>query len=523
MGIDTAHPQYTKRKPDWTKMRDFYEGEDAVKARGEIYLPTTKAMRLDGMAQGKPGREEYDAYKLRAVFPDYVKDAVEAYLGLLHQKPPNIELPEQMEPLRLKATSHGESLELLLRRINEEQLITGRGGLLADLPLNPDPAKPIPYIEIYSAESIRNWDDGEFNEGEATLNLVVLDESGLKRGLNFEWTEVTKYRVLMLGAADVNEKDGKAQYKVGVYTGDGTSVPTFVESDMKVPSLRGTPMTKIPFTFFNTKDLVAAPDLPPLKGLGKDCLTIYRSEADYRQNLFMQGQDTFVIVGDIKRPECADKNAIASTETGEPVRTGAGALIHLDTGGKAEYVGVKSEGLQEQRVAVENDRKRAETKSGQLIDATKGSGDVESGEALKVRVAAQTATLHQIARTAAGALETILKDIATWMNLDPEKVKVEPNLEFADYEMSGKDLKDLMEAKRLGAPISRKSVHGLISDKGLTKMPFEEEMEEIDQETIDDVAKGLVVLPGDEEQNDPNSQKPGEKKKPDPKKPASKE
>lgn len=521
MGIDTAHPQYTKRKPDWTKMRDFYDGEDAVKARGETYLPSTKAMRLDGMGQGKPGREEYDAYKMRAIFPDYVKDAVEAYLGLLHQKPPNIELPEQMEPLRLKATSHGESLELLLRRINEEQLITGRGGLLADLPKNPDPANPLPYIEIYTAESIRNWDDGEFNEGEATLNLVILDESGLKRGLNFEWTEVSKYRVLMLGEVDANEKDGKAQYKVGVYESSGSGVPTFVESQMKPPSLRGSVMTKIPFTFFNTKDLVASPDLPPLKGLGKDCLAIYRSEADYRQNLFMQGQDTFVITGDIKQPEKCDKNELSAVEKGEPIRTGAGALIHLDTNGKAEYVGVKGEGLQEQRVAVENDRKRAETKSGQLIDATKGSGEVESGEALKVRVAAQTATLHQIARTAAGALESILKDIATWMNLDPNKVKVEPNLEFADYEMSGKDLKDLMEAKRLGAPISRKSIHGLISDKGLTKMPFEDEMEEIDQELVDDVKKGLFVPPGEEAQEDekPGNKKPADKtsKKPEPK------
>lgn len=153
MGIDNAHPQYTARKPDWTKMRDFYAGEDAVKARGEVYLPTTKAMRLDGMAQGQTGREEYEAYKMRAVFPDYVKDAVEAYLGLLHQKPPTIELPAAMEALRLKATSHGESLEQLLRRVNEQQLVTGRGGLLADLPLNPDPANPIPYIEIYTAES----------------------------------------------------------------------------------------------------------------------------------------------------------------------------------------------------------------------------------------------------------------------------------------------------------------------------------------------------------------------------------
>src|SRR5690554_4386260 len=104
-----------------------------------------------------------------------------------------------MKPLRDQATIHGESLAMLLRRINTEQLITGRLGLLADLPEEPDPANPMPYIATYIAEAILNWDDAEEVDGYNSLNLVVLDESGFIRDADFQWKQIKKYRVLQLG------------------------------------------------------------------------------------------------------------------------------------------------------------------------------------------------------------------------------------------------------------------------------------------------------------------------------------
>jgi hypothetical protein len=476
MALDSTHPEYNARKSEWTMMRDFYEGETKVKAKGEVYLPATASMRLDGMAHNQLGRQVYNAYLERAVFPEYVKDAVEAYIGLLHQKPATIELPTALEPLREKATTHGESLDLLLRRINEEQLVSGRGGLLLDLPVVPDPANPLPYLALYNAESIRNWDDGDIEEGEARLNLVVLDESGYKRGADLEWKPVTKFRVLVLGEAEENEPEGTAHYRVGVFQEEGlNAVPSFVDSDMTEPMIRGVGLEKIPFTFFNSKDITAHPDVPPLLALGRACLSIYRGEADYRQNLFMQGQDTFVIIGDRKRME----NSAADADD-EPLRTGAGSRIELETGGDAKYVGVSSNGLTEQREALKNDRTRAENRAGQLVDSR--GGDKESGEALKTRVAAQAATLNQIAMTGAAALQKALRDAAEWLGADPEQVKVQPNLEFTDYEMTGENLVKLMTAKSMGAPISLRSIHNLMTDQGLTRLDYETEQEEIETE-----------------------------------------
>lgn len=487
MAIDSVQPLYNARLEDWVTMRDLYKGERHVKSKGLTYLPATQSMVIDGMKNSTSlGMIAYEAYKMRAVFPDYLKDAVEAYIGLLHQKPPTIELPAVMEPLRERATVHGESLNLLLRRINEEQLVTGRCGLLLDLPVTPDPTNPIPYIELYISESIRNWDDGEINEGQTALNMVVLDESGYKRD-GFEWTIVGKYRVLQLGPSLTAQEgeEGSLEYSVGAFTNEGGGAPTFVESDMQIPVLRGKALDEIPFVFVNSKDIVPTPDEPPLMGVGSACLAIYRGEADYRQNLFMQGQDTLVIIGDRKKSPSEDLSS------GDDVRTGAGTYIELEAqpGASAEYIGVTATGLAEQRVALENDRKRAEGKSGQLIDAK--NGNVESGEALKTRLGAQTAALNQIAQTGAAALEQMLRIGAKWMGADPEKVKVTPNLEFADFDMTGENLVKLMTARAMGAPLSKGSIHALMVDQGLTKLDYETEVDTISEENAQD-----APLPG---------------------------
>lgn len=513
MALNSVHPQYAEHKPDWDQLRDAAKGERAVKAKGQLYLPPTSGMILDGLngpnngltynpAGGNGagtggnsagaafgnrnlGQVAYDAYKLRAVFPEYVSDALEYFMGSLHNKSPVIELPEEMEAMRNNATPLGEPLEILLQRINLEQLTTGRVGILLDLPKNPDPANPLPFIALYVAESIINWDDqtsdgdGEDAVDEGTqreaLNLVVLDESGVKRNTDFEWEKVERYRVLQLGAIGINEPNGTAVYTQGLFQNETDTGLTYDESKMIAPMIRGKTLSSIPFKFINTKDISPEPDSSPLISLCRQCFTIYRGEADYRQNLFMQGQDTLVVIGARQRNSLPGEDA-----TEEPLRTGAGARIDLELQGDAKYVGVNSQGLAEQRTALANDRKRCESRSGQLIDATQG--DKESGAALKTRVGAQTATLNQIAKTAALALEMLLKQCAEWMGADPEKVKVTPNLEFADYQMAGQDLGNLMTAKRNGAPLSMESIHRLAVQGNLTNLDYQTEMDKIKAE-----------------------------------------
>jgi hypothetical protein len=495
--FEQKHPLFAHYYEDWEMMRDLYHGERVVKDKGVMYLPATPGMVMDGMSPNAPGRIAYDNYKHRAVFHDFVKEAVQAYIGLLHQKPPTIELPPELEAMREQATAERESLEQLLRRINEGQLLTGRIGLLLDVDTD-EAGAPMPYIATYDTERVSNWDNGGMTETNAleSLNLVILNESGLVRGSDFAWRARRKYRVLMLATPDVSEQvmadleDGDSVngeglyapdyevgepdvfYAAGVFEDDQDFAPELMIN----PMIRGQKLDEIPFVFINTKDIVSRPDDPPLLGLGRLSLAIYRAEADYRQCLFMQAQDTLVVIGG---------------KEGDDIRTGAGASINVDIGGDAKYIGVGAVGLPEMRSSLENDMNQARAKSGQLVSTA--AQNVESGEALKTRIAAQTATLNQIALTGAAGLQKILQLTAKWLGADPTKVVVTPNLEFADFMIPGQELLQLMTAKNMGAPISKESIHGVMVDRGLTQNSFEEEMDQIADE---DPLLGTVGLPG---------------------------
>ena len=461
MALDSTHPLYSTFLTDWKMCRDSYRGERIVKNAGQLYLPATSGMVADGMntEQGL-GYQAYQAYKERAVFHDYVKQAVETMIGMMWAKPPTIELPPQLEDMRDSATTKNESLNQLLRRINEQQLVAGRCGILLDLPTTPNPEQPLPYIAMYNAEHIINWDDGLRDEVVVdSLNMVVLDESEYVRNADFEWEFEDKFRVLLLGETLENEASG--DYSVGVFDEDTTN---FNENAMITPSIRGNTLQEIPFVFVNSKDIVATPDDPPLLGLARLGMAIYRGEADYRQSLFLQGQDTLVVVG------AGEDN----------FRVGAGASLTLPQGGDAKFIGVSSDGLGEQRQALENDKMQASNKSGELVDTR--SREKESGDALRTRSAAQTATLNQIALAGAEGLQTLLRKAAVWVGANPDEVVVTPNLDFANQEMTGKALMELMTAKTLGAPLSSQSIHRTMQNKDMTELDYEEELALIDEE-----------------------------------------
>jgi hypothetical protein len=279
MSLSSVHPEYTDLFGSWSLMRDTYKGEKAVKDKGIAYLPATSSMIMNGMQVGGAGAAMYDAYKMRSYFPDIVVEAVHAMLGVMHNHPPEFQLPDKMSGLIERATDNGESLAMLLRRINEQQIIAGRLGLLVDFDSGIKVGE-LPYIALYRAEAIKNWDTATATLGREHLNLVVLDESGMVRDADFTWTKKDRYRVLVLGDLSENEYVGEATYRFGVYTDED-----FSEEKLIAPRLIGRQLNEIPFTFVNSRDIAAKPEEPPLIGLARLAMLIYRSEADYRQSL----------------------------------------------------------------------------------------------------------------------------------------------------------------------------------------------------------------------------------------------
>jgi hypothetical protein len=483
MALPDKHPEYVNRLGEWIQMQDTYDGERAVKTKRLDYLPATEGMIQDGMnTPSSPGWKDYEGYLLRAVFRNFVKEAVQAMVGILHNKPAIITLPPRLEGMMQSATIQGETLQQLVRRIFVGQLVKGRLGLLVDAPTGQDVNKALPYIAVYDAERIINWDAGRLNEGRNVLQLVVLDESGYRRE-GFTWKNERKYRVLARGVPEDLESGWEtpapdAEYALCVKVND-SSMPT--QKDFIVPHIGGVTLKEIPFVFINANDCVPEPEVPPLLNLSNLSLAIYRAEADYRQTLYLQGQQTLVLIG--TEGDDGDENT--------PLRIGNKGMIQMKQGSDAKYIGVSASGLAEMRQSLTNDKTDAAAEGVAFLDV--GNSAHESGEALRVRVAARTTTISSIAHAAESGIERALKWAAEWVGEDPDTVKVELPKDFADQTVQGAMLLAIMQAKQLGLPLSLKSLHGLMRANDMTELTFDEENDQIEAES--ETMLGTMVGP----------------------------
>lgn len=471
MSIDATHPDFDAKIDDWNQMADTYAGARAVKAARQNYLPATKSMVLDGAYEGSdPGYSVYNGYLRRAVFPDLVKIAAHTMVGLIMKDPSTYVLPKAMEGLLARATNEGESLEALHRRILLAQLTKGRFGLAVDVAEDVD----LPYFVGYEAESITNWDTFSSPGQVNNLSFVITREEERSLVDGFSWDTNTVYRALILDEqgtyATYTEQDGNA-------------------SSIVRPSFNGRNLDFIPFNFIGALDLVPTPGTIPLLGISNSALSIYTGEADFRQTLHMLGQDTLVVMGVAPGGEEDDDQ--------EETRVGANAILELPEGGDAKYVGINGNGLTEQRQALSDDYQRAAAEGSRLLENT--AAQAESGEALKVRVAAKTTTLTAVSIAAAAGLEAGLKNIARFMGIDPNEVRVEPNTDFVQDSLPPQEVLALVQAKNEGAPLSFESIHEYLRNHDYTDLNLQEELALMagEAEVIEAIKASRIVEPTD--------------------------
>ncbi len=479
MSIESKHPEFIAVETDYRVMRDSFAGERQIKEGTFAYLPATSGQVIDGALKStrQPGFKAYANYLARARYPDLVRQATGTLVGVMVKEPAVIELPPEMEGIRNNATRKGETLQALLRRIYEQQLLNGRFGLLVDFPQSPEAfgLPELPHFVEYIAEHIINWDDERMTEfGSNILNFAVFNETLQVRGKDgidiFEWTEERRFRVAFLEPEDPEQELSPSNpmvYKTFTKNDD-------IQSDTITPMFKGVASNEIPFVFIGANDHNAMPDEIPLLGLAHLSLHLYRTGADYYHALHVIGSDTLVIKG-----EEIGKGGDTKDET-EVTRVGTGAGIRLESEGDAAFIGLASEGIPEQRIALQNDLTEAREHGARLLEPRKGQA--ESGEALRTRISSATANLHQIALTGAAGLERALKQAAQWMGLDPELVVVTPNLDFTQVHIEPRQLVDLVAAKTSGAPLSEESIHTWMQENNLTRKTLEEEKEALAKE-----------------------------------------
>lgn len=317
---DYILPELVEKLPQWQLVADCYLGQDAIKAKGEIYLPNPSPINEDEDVRQK----RYEDYQKRAVYHNATRRTAKIMAGLVFAKYPTLNLPTALQELSKNIDGGKKTLVQQARQALIMLMLKGRGGLLADFSTNIGNTTKAqmrqlglrPTIKLYEPENIINWRVENINN-QAKLILVVIRESFVKKDDGFRAEYGEQLLVLRL-------ENGIATSEIYQKNGSWQSVTKSVITDNN-----GVPFDTLPFTFFGADDNDETIDDAPLYDLAVLNLAHYRNSADYEEGNFIAGQPTLFITG---LTEGWYQDVI---KDGNPIRLGSRSANLLGSGSNA--------------------------------------------------------------------------------------------------------------------------------------------------------------------------------------------
>ncbi len=407
MPVDTPHPQYALYAPIWTKIRDCLDGEDAIKAKGQLYLPPLNGQRA----------AEYAAYLQRATFHNATGATLLEAVGVIFRKPPVLAppLPEALQEWPQDVTLSGVPLTTFLRQCVTSQIAFARYGVLLDMP-PPGAGVALPKLAGYPPEAITLWRE-EIRRGVKTLTLVVLKEVEEQIDPDgFGSTLTTVYRVL--------DFDAEGWYRQRLFRRQGDA---WIETEVTPPpNRRQERLSFLPFVFFGASDLTPDCEKPMLLDLVNTNLAHYRQSADYRNLLHW---------GAVVQPYVATNDDISE------IYFGASSALILRQGDSAGFLEAGGASISAQKEALMDDEARMASYGAKIFQEKAG---VEAAETVFLRQAARTATLSTVADTASRGFTQLLRWAVWWAGAaetpTASPVSLTVNSEFIESTMAPADL-----------------------------------------------------------------------------------
>ena len=458
MPVDSQHPQYKKRSPQWVKCHDVIEGADAVKEKGTQYLP----------ALSNQSDPQYNAYKLRATFFAATARTVQGLVGAIFRKPAHSVYPESYISHTQYLTTDGLNLEDFAQEVTSEIMSVSRLGLLVDVS-EQEGTDDRAYVATYLAENIVNWETTKIGNLEK-LTKVVLRESYIKDPEDeFSHESAIQYRVLRL----INNKDGTAK----IYTQElwrktnDEEKYTLVADSVKSPTRGGTPLEEIPFVFINSDNLTPTPSKPMMLDMVEVNLSHYRSSADIEHGAHFTALPTPWVAGFPAGTKLSIGSGIAWVT--EEVNAKAGML---------EYTG---QGLDAIEKRMQKKEDQMAILGARMLEAQKAG--VESEGAMKLRGAGEGGALGMTAKTISSGITKVLKLVAWWSKISDaeiDKIEYQLNNDYSSAKLSPQELAALMQAWQGGGISQDTFLYNLKTGEMLpADRTIEEEKDMIDTET----------------------------------------
>lgn len=453
---DKTHPQYKDMVEVWAACRAAKKGQRAIHAGGTTYLP-----RLSGQTDN-----EYSAYMMRAQFYNATGRTVEGMVGLLFRKKPNRTILPAMEPWEKDINLAGLSAEGLARKITEDVLVVGRGGLLVDhtvSPVNQDGTRMTmaqaansnqrPYLTYYVAEDILDWELGRVN------NIIKLVRVALSEKVS-----------------ELESKDGLQVRELALV--DGRYIQNIYRKNDKgwflfetlVPVKNGSALPEIPFLFVGPKEPDSNVQDPPIEDLVYVNISHYRNSADLENGIHKSGLPVLAIIG--LQNKINEKGEEIPTE----VQVGTDTALILPEGGDAKYIQCGESGFTALENAMDRKEEQMAALGARMIAPEKKQA--EAAETAGIRRGGENSVLASIAGVISMQIEKALRMMADWAGLNANEVTYALNKDYLPMAMDAATLTALMNAWQSGG-ISEQTLFeclqaGEIIDESVT---FEDEQE----------------------------------------------
>lgn len=448
---DYVRDELVRALPVYELVAACYAGERAVKGRQSYtvqgvnnggggsnqialspYLPNPSPHNEDADVS----RRRYDDYITRAVFYNVTKRTIKAMAGAVFSKYPTMTLNE-LQVLEADVDGGGQSLTQQAKDALTNCLMQGRGGLLADMPVNTDGVSKAaiakmqvrPVIIHYDSASIINWRYRKVG-GILKNSLVVLSESYVSEDDSYEQKTARQMLVLRLNDANLAESEILRKDDKGNWQSLGVNAIT---------DHSGKQLEDLPFYPYGSVNNDLELDDVPLYDIAELNVAHFRNSACNEEALFLTAQPTLVVSGLTEQwvDEVLENGIAIGSRSGILLPVGGNAQLLQSQADSALFEAMKHK--EEMMVAL-----------GAKIIEVGASGNMTATQANNEQ-AEETSVLSTIAHNISDAYTKALKCCARYMGFKEDDLVLTLNTDFGFSKMTPEQRVQLMAEWQGGA------------------------------------------------------------------------
>ena len=350
--------------------------------------------------------------------PSLVSHTISSFISLANQHEATVELPSRLEYVKNNASKDGKSLDKVYVEILTEVLSKGRQIVLLDTDESDNKLK----IVLYKAESMKDWGATKNETDDGIFSYCIIEDKKLNdeydptSGKNDKYIDIVFYHTIENNVYTVKKQES-INGKV-------------IDEKTITPSFMGKKLDFIPILAIGSVDNTPDVDPPPLEGIAECVVQIYKL--------------TCLLYHAERTSSVPTMYGTGIDEDSVPDVTGADVFIPLvDTQSTLGYTKTDTSQMKHLQERIDGFYFQAQELGASILGSRKGTS--ESGEALRLRQAASTATLKSIVTNVGHGIEKILKMMAKWVG-SPDELRFDPSKEFSTFSLTANETIALLQA-----------------------------------------------------------------------------